>query len=868
MKILKRIAIWLGIALFFLFIASIVIAIMFEDEIGQQLVAEINKELVADLEVENFRLSLIKGFPNVNADLQNVILPDNRKGVLLEAQSMSFRMGLFGLLTSNLKVKSIQIEDGALFVDINRKGKANYNITKSAKNNVASVNRSFALSLDEAFLKDIELIYVNQQSKQEMKLQLEEATFSGKFNNDQFSLTSNADIYSNFVELDAQRYFVGKDLGYEAKVYVDLKNNFYEFQKMELAVDKNVFDIFGIVEPHSSSTEFDLEITSKKGNIESVIQLLPEELQYLEGFASRGDFTFDASVKGILNEKEKPVVKLKFGLEDGQITHRSLDSNVKDVSFTANFQGGKTHSGRNSTFEVNNFKGYFNRELIESELKLTNLEEPTINLKMDGTLPLNSIYNLFDSPMITDGKGEVEIRDLALEGRYADMINPSRIHRVKSSGTLEFDDASLTINDEKIVFDKGILNLKDNELKIDDLKLEGAGSEIIFQGYASNFLPVLLADSINSKDAKLRFNATLKSDNLDLDRLVGLTEIKVAESRFTAKGMPKTEEADSIKIENIHRKEVITNFLEGTFEAEIERFNYDLIEGESFNGSLEFKNKQMNIVGEAGAMGGSFDIDGTGYFEKLPKFKAKIVCNEIDAQEFFRQGKNFGQAVLQSKHIEGTLNSNMVVSATWDANGDFLYDELRVIAGIEIADGELNDFELFEDFSAYVNPRDLRNVKFVDMKNWLEIKNERIYIPVMFIQTNAVNMLLSGEHTFDNDIDYNIKVNAGQVILAKLKRDTDLRPQPAKKNGLFNLYFNVAGNIEDYEVTTNKRKVKKEFTFSEYKREAIQRALTSEFGKAKETAKLKKIEEKIPDFKDTEGKEEYLEEIQGGKKSK
>lgn len=867
MNILKRIAIWLGIALFFLFIASIVIAIVFEDEIGQQLVTEINKELVNDLEVENFRLSLIKGFPNVNADLQNVILPDNREGVLLEAKSMSFTMGLLGLLTSNLKVKSIQIEEGALFVDINRKGKANYYITKPAKKEIASADLGFALSLDEAILKDIELIYVNEQAKQEMKLQLEDATFSGKFNNDQFSLNSDAQIYSNFIELDAQRFFVGKNLGYEAKIFVDLNNNFYEFQEVELRIAKNIFNVFGIVEPHSTSTEFDLEITSKQGNIESVIQLLPEELQYLEGFASRGDFNFEASIKGVLNEREKPIVNLNFGLEDGQISHKSLESNIKDVSFTANFKGGKTHSGRNATFEVNKFKGYFNRELIESELKLTNLEDPTIDFKMDGTLPLKSIYTFFNSPMITNGRGEIEIRGLNLNGRYEDMINPSRIHRVKSSGIVEFDDAGLTINDERVVLDKGILSLKDNELKIDDLKLEGAGSEIIFKGYASNFLPVLLADSINSKAAKLRFQATLMSENLDIDRLLSLTEIKATESKFAAKGLSEYEVIDSVKVENIQRKERITNFLDGTFEAAIESFNYDLVEGESFNGSLEFRNKQMNIIGEAGAMGGSFDIDGTGYFEKLPKFKAKIVCNDVDAKEFFRQNKNFTQEVLQSKHIEGTLNSNMVVSATWDANGNFLYDELRVIAGIEIADGELNDFELLEDFSTYVNPRDLRKVKFVDMKNWLEIKNQRIYIPVMFIQTNAMNMLLSGEHTFDNDIDYNIKVNAGQVILAKLKNNSGVKPQPAKKNGLFNLYFNVSGNIEDYEVTTNKRKVKKEFTFSEYKKEAIQKALADEFGKAKETAKLKKMEEKIPEFKDTEGKEEYLDVIQGGKKS-
>jgi len=558
-------------------------------------------------------------------------------------------------------------------------------------------------------------------------------------------------------------------------------------------------------------------------------------------------------------------VDVDFGLKDGKLSHTILESTVNDVSFAANFKSGKTHSGRDATFEVKDFKGYFNRELIEAKLKLVNLENPMINLQMDGTLPLESIYTLFESPLITDGQGEVEISGLEVEGRYSDMINPSRIHRVQSSGTLEFDDAALTINGEKLTLDRGIVQLRDNDLKIDDLKLEGAGSEVVFKGSASNFLPVLLADSINSKDAKLKFDATLKSDELDLDRLIGITETKVVQNSFAAKGIGVP---DSVKKENIQRKEAITNFLEGTFEAEVAEFNYDLIKGESFNGSLEFKNKKMSLIGEAGAMDGSFDIDGTATFEKMPKFKAKIVCNDIDAQEFFRQGKNFGQEVLQSKHIEGTLNANMVVSATWDTEGNFLYDELRVIAGLGITDGELNDFELLEDFSTYVNPRDLRRVKFVDMQNWLEIKNERIYIPVMFIQTNAMNMLLSGEHTFNNDIDYNLKVNAGQVLMAKVKNNSGLRPQPAKKNGLFNLYFNVSGNIEDYAIETNKRKVKKEFTFSEYKKEAIQRALADEFGKAEVTRELKKIEQKIPEFKDTEGKEEYLDEIEGGRSNR
>ena len=167
----------------------------------------------------------------------------------------------------------------------------------------------------KAALKDIELIYIDKRAKQEMKLLLEDASFSGEFSNKQFSLISQADINSNFIELEDGRYFVGKPLGYEAKIYVDLEKGLYEFQEVELSVAENVFDISGAIVQEEAFTNFDLQIKTKRGSLESVIQLLPEEYQYLEGFKSRGDFAFDATIRGKLNERENPVVNLNFGLD-------------------------------------------------------------------------------------------------------------------------------------------------------------------------------------------------------------------------------------------------------------------------------------------------------------------------------------------------------------------------------------------------------------------------------------------------------------------------------------------------------------------------------------------------------------------------
>ena len=865
---MKKILLWVVLIFAIILIASIGIAVAFEKQIGQQLISAINKELVHDIEVDNFELSLLKGFPYVSARLNNVAVPDKRKNLLLEAETMSFNIGLLGLLRSNLNIGNVIIENGALFVEIDRKGQANFLITKESEEDQASMTGAdFSLSLKEATLNNMELIYIDRQSKQEMKLFLQDASFTGEFDSQEFSLISDATIESNFVELEGKRYLVGKHLGYDATIYVDLNNGLYEFQDVVLTVDRNDFDIKGTVQERSKGTDFDLVVHNKSGNLESVIQLMPEEYEYLEGFSSRGKFVFDILLKGRLNATETPAVDFKFGLKDGSIQHDELGSSLKDVSFAASFTNGKSPSGKDAILEINNFKGYFNRELIESKLKVRNLNSPHIQLDLNGTLPVESIYQLMGIDYIEDGDGEMELRNIHINGNYEDMIRTSRIHKVYASGEIEFDDAAITINDEELMLDRGVVAMKDNQLRAANIKLEGAGSEILFDGYFTNVIPVLLADSINSKDAELQFDARLKAKKMDLDRLLTAVNLKLEEEELVAKGAI----VDSLKEEQTEQREFITNFLNGTFTVDVAAFNYNEVEGEYFKGELSFKNKEMSIVGAIeDMMDGSIDIDGTTYFDETTSLKVNVICKDINANELFQQMEDFGQEVLSYKHLEGTLSTKMAISSKWDKTGDFSYDDLRVLADVTVKDGELNNFGMLEDFSSYVKVNDLRRIKFVDMRNWFEIKNQRIYIPVMLIQTNAMNMLLSGEHSFENRFDYNIKINAGQVLSNKFKKhNPDLKPQPAKTNGLFNLHFNAFGDFDDYEVKTNKSKVKQAFKTSEYRKNTIQSALDKEFGRAYRMEIPAAYEEKFKDIKDLdefeEGNIQYLDPIRGGR---
>ena len=815
------------VALALLIGIAAIIAGFFEQQIGRKLITEINRQLDAELAVGDFELSLLSGFPNASANLHTVTLDDNRKGTLIEANNLSFRFGLFSLFGSNIKVHSVVIEDGALFVHIDKKGRANYDILKKETEEIEgeTTGSELSISLNEAELRDVEVIYIDDRAQQEVKLLVNDALASGEFSSEEFSLTSFANLKSEFIELSDGRYLAGKNLDYDAKIKVNLAAGVYELENVDVGIEENRFKVDGtVVTTEKKGTHFDLNLVSKESSLKTMIGLLPESYRnYLKDFKSSGKFIVTAKIDGVLDQKQTPDMKVDFKLTDGRISGPKLGHSLKDVNFTAAFDNSKKAK---SVFEIADFKGYFNRELIQSKLKVSNLDDPYIDFTVDGVLPLASVHGLLDHPAIKSGDGEIEIKNFRLKGKYNDMINPARIGRVKTSGVLEFDDAELKINKEKMVIDKGIIKLIDNSMILKEVKLEGAGSDLVLDGKFVNFLPVLFADLENTKNAELIFQSNLKADALDFDRLIKMTKTDVEESIVSRSVM------DSIHVEENLRLERFTKLLKGSFNAKIKKFNHNYIQGENFKGVIEFDNNEMSIKGSTDAMDGRFVLDGKMFFKNKPYLEGKFICEQVDVQEFFRQAENFGQEVLQYRHVRGEMNAKMAFSAKWAPDGTFLYDDLRVYGDVDIENGEMYNFELFYDFATYVKLKDLKHIKFTRLHNLFEIRKSRLYIPAMFMQSNALNLTLSGEHRFDNNFNYNIKINAGQVLFSKFKKyNPDKRPQKAKRKGWFNLYYRVYGNIDKYKTKSDKRSVQQNFSKSDRRKRKIQKKLEAAFGK-------------------------------------
>jgi len=831
MNFIKRFLLIVFTACLCLIAVGFILAYFYEDEIGTKVVKELSKELKVDLKVKNVELSVFSGFPDASINLDDVLLEDTNKKELLKAERLSFRFGLLSLFSDNIKVHKVGVENGALSLYIDRRGNENFNILKPTKVEKEPTDASFAISLDEAELTNIMLRYQDDRSKQKIKTLVNNAAFSGEFTDTKFSVASNSNLFLHYLRSEGEDYLKNRQVSYDAKIDVDMEAGTYDFERVSLVVNGNEFIVDGHLDVEEMRTKVDILLTSDDANLESVIQLMPEEyLDYFSDFSSRGEFDFELWMKGNYSQKEKPGMEAKFGLKNGEIRSKKLHDPLRDVSFEAKFTNGQYRNNKTSVFEINEFKGLFARRPVTLDFMVFNFDEPQIDFKLNGTLPIESIYGLADSPMITGGSGEVRVRDLKIDGKLADMQSMSGIKKVKATGSAIFEDATFIVKKEVIGIEEGKVNLDGNTFFLEKVQLTGAESAVQLDGTFFNLLPVLFSDKKNTKRAELEFDAKLQASKLDIGKLVALTEAEAVPSSYVNEDK-RLAVNDSLQAKGVVQRERFTNLLKGTFEANISEFIYDKIKGEDFLGRLEFDNNEMTVKGRTNAMEGVLDLDGVMYFVNKPYLKAKLICNKVNIKEFFRQSGNFGQEVLTDKNLDGEINSKMVIQAYFDQDNNFQYDKLRVLAGIGINDGYLKDFKMLESFSDYVKIEDLRNIKFTDLKNWLEIRNGKIFMPAMFIQSNALNMELSGEYTFENDLDYNIKVNAGQILINSFKKhNKKLKPQAAKKDGFFNLYYKVFGNVDNIDYEMNKKEVKQDFARSEHRRREIRVALRKEFG--------------------------------------
>ena len=816
-----------GIVLLVLLLIPVIAVSFFGGSVAKAVVGAMNKRLQTEIVVQDYDVGFLSTFPNLSVNLADVQVKGSDGSELLVAEEVSCLLDL-GSLFGKIRVEEVVVSDGRLQLLADVDGNTNYQLTGYTSvgdqaDASAAEETPTEFAIEDARFRGVELVYRDEQLRIDLTGAIDRASFSGDFGADNYLLSAEAKLDVYHLDQEGTRYLSEQQLSFTTETKIDNRENSYTFAPLAVQTGDLSFNIVGDLATTKEGLRTNLRLESRSGNLEDIIALIPPA--YAGGLTeldTKGKLLLTATAAGEWTQRKYPRITGELTFTDGRVGSPRTNVGVRDLDLKATFTYLDGVRGGVQSFAIERLTGLFRRQQFTMALEVQDVNDPRITFSADGALPLGSLPAILGEGPITDGDGFVRIEGLRVAGRYEDMLRPRTMGRVATAGRLTFDDGELTVNERELSFPSGTLELRDNALTLTDFTFTAPGTDISFTGEATNLIPVLFADSLNTNDAELLFDATLTGESIDFDELLKLAGPTEAEEEDAA----AAGQTDSLRAKTVTRRTEITDLLRGRFDADLKEWNYDLYEGENFRGQLLFTPRRLDVIGLTDAMDGRLELDGSVYFEAYQRIEGRVSCDDIDVEEFFAQGDNYYQEVLTSDNIEGRMDAKLFIRAYYDEVGEFDFDKLSVKAGVSILDGELHDFDMLENFAFALKAGDLEEVRFTKLQNYFEIEEQTLYIPQMFIQSSALNLELSGSHTFENYLEYYIKVNAGQAIANKIKRhDDELSVLPARRRGFFNLYYTVLGPLETFAVESNKRSVKDNFRRSLYRKGRIKQEL-------------------------------------------
>ena len=304
------------------------------------------------------------------------------------------------------------------------------------------------------------------------------------------------------------------------------------------------------------------------------------------------------------------------------------------------------------------------------------------------------------------------------------------------------------------------------------------------------------------KDGVLGGSVNLNSRMLDLNQF--MTTDPAAANAETVEETP-TENAALEPIlvpDNINMK----------VNANIAEVRYTNMVLKNIDGGLNIANEAVVIEGvDAEALGGRVNISGS-YDTKdneSPAYSFKYNIQKLDVQESFNTLNTFQKLAPIGQYIKGNYTSTLILDGKL---GKDMMPELNTLNAegfFQTINGVIQNFKPLQELGNKLNVEYLKEtIKLENTKNWFTVKDGAVVVEEFDRKVKDIDMKISGNHSFTQEIDYIIKSKIPRKLLesnsvgkAAEKGFDALRSEASKlgldikKSEFVNVQFNLTGSL-------------------------------------------------------------------------
>lgn len=780
------------VMLFVLF--GVIVTLFYEKEIKEYAIKQINNELKTEIKVKEIDLSLLKRFPYASLTFHEVEILEpveikNRKNFVV-AEKIYLQFNIWDIFDGNYKIKNLELANSTVDLRLLKNGSTNFDIFKSSTDSTSS---NFEMALQKVILENVNFKYTDEQNNDSYEANIEKALFKGDFSEEKFTIRVGGKFDIKSIIVSKELWIKNHKLSADFEMEINRKANSLSFNKTNILLNNTKYNIDGSIAFEKAHTTFDLKLKSSKTNLKSLLDILPQFVKsYLSDFDMDGEIVFATMVKGKLSQKSAPLININFEIADAFLTNKKSDEKLTNVSVKGNYTNGSSHNMITSFLDVKNFNAELGNGKIHGVFNVKNFISPEISLKTSINVNLKDITSLFKQDYVQSSDGNASL-EFQFDGKLANNNKITKEDFVNSSteGILNISDWDFVVNSYKkeVKNLSGVFNFNNNDVVVQKCSGEFENSDFNFSGYFKNLIPYFFNDKEN-----LYIQAKLKSDYIKVEDLISSDN----NSKDTAYTL------------------IIPENIKLTTEANIEKLSFDKFEAENISGNFKLNNQIFDAKNvSCNAMDGKFELDGV-----IDGSNAKdilITCNfkaiKVNVQKMFSQMNNFGQKSLQSKHIKGQLTSDVQFAAVFDKHLKINLKKIYTLADIKIEKGELIKYEPMKSLSSFLRLEDLEHITFSTLHNQIEIKDGVINMPMMDINSSAINIKATGTHSFDNEINYRLQILLSDLLSKKFKKNKKENDEEFGKieedgEGKTTIFLVITGTVDNPIVKYDGKSVK------------------------------------------------------------
>ena len=807
---------WVFGILLVLAIQGVILIFLYEKEIKSAALDKLNQQLNSPIEAGKIELSYFKHFPYISLRFPDVTIYEsnnNHKGILLQASEISLFFNIWDIYQGKYDVKKLYINHASWNSKIDKLGNSNFEIVKS-DTNTSTQGSKFKLSIEEIIILNSSVLHIDLASKFIYRSDIASLKAKGDFSANEFELTLISQMHVNTLNHNQVSYIKNKEIKLNTRVAVDFSKDHYQFNSAAIQIEKLNVLLDGDINYSETNKSINLTAQGKELDIQSFLSILPNQYSNkVKEYKSTGTMFLQTSIKGSLDSNKTPRILLLAGFENAEveINNSSIkNQKINRLNFKLSFDNNATVSMLDDRIDINSFTATFQDKPIQGHINITELNDPYIDLYIETQQSLTDIQKIFPIKDVDFKKGDLALK-LKLKTHVSDLEKNNNIKHIESEGNVKITNASLLAGKYALALENinGDYSFQKADLRINSMSLKIGTSDIILQGFFRNLFSFLL-----SENEDLSIDAALTSNKLNLKELLSSGENSTESEPYRLKINPRLNVNLKLNVKEIQFLPFQAFDVQGEMSIENQIISTNYLACRSQKGlvfaKINFNAKQPKRM--------PMDID--------------LILNKVDVSNLFREFNNFGVDIITDKNIRGNLSTSMKINILWDENLNSIHDAFYAKGNVLIENGELLNFDPMLALGKYIDVNDLKNLKFSNLENTIEIKNKNIFIPSMEIKSNALSLQLSGTHSFENKIDYHLQLLLSDFIKKKSKTLGDERFGEIEPDGTGNtkLLIRMYGDAENPKFSLDKKEIRKKIA-DDFKNERaeMKKVLRDEF---------------------------------------